>query len=182
MNQQTQTAQLLASLARQEQLLQQLISSLNKPKLGLHNDAGICKIYCNRQHNSLWYTLNEGNPTPITANALTGYIKELRFEKVERRGKEVHKLLTTIEGDKLYVLESGHDSHFSKGLLSAIAALTPDQINKPITICPAAGDDDKVLFGRVYVGSQHVKAPYGDDTNFREISKLAISKVKQANA
>ena len=179
---QQETAQLIASLTRQEQLLQQLISALNKPRLGLHNDAGICKIYCNRQHGSLWYKLDNGNPTPITANALTGYLRQLRFEKVERRGKEVHKLLTTIEGDKLYVLESGHDSHFSKGLLSAIAILTPDQLHQPITISPQAGDDENVLFARIYLGIEYIKAPYGDSTNFRELSKLAINNVKVANA
>lgn len=178
MNQQTQTAQLLASLARQESLLQQIITSLNKPKLGLHSDAGICKIYCNRQHGSLWYTLSDGNPTPVTASALTGFIKELRFEKVERRGKEVHKLLTTIEGDKLYILESGHDSHFSKGLLSAIAILTPDQLHQPITISPQAGDDESVLFCRLYVNNEYVKVQYSDATDWRTTAKKAIDNVK----
>lgn len=178
MNQQTQTAQLLASLARQESLLQQLITSINKPKLGLHNDAGTCKIYCNRQHGFLWYTLSDGNPTPITAIALTGYVKQLRFEKVERRGREVHKLLTTIEGDKLYILESGHDSHFSKGLLSAIAILTPQQLHQPITISPQAGDDDNVLFCRVYVESELIKALYSDATDWRATARKAIDNVK----
>ena len=177
MNQQ-ETSQLIASLARQELLLQQLISSLNKPKLGLHNDAGICKIYCNRQHGSLWYTLTDGNPTPITSSSLTGYVKQLRFEKVERRGKEVHKLLTTIEGDKLYVLESGHDSHFSKGLLSAIAILTPDQLHQPITISPQAGDDDNVLFCRLYVGNEYLKVQYNDATDWRSTARKAIDNVK----
>lgn len=181
MNQQTQTAQLLASLARQESLLKQLISSLNKPKLGLHNDAGTCKIYCNRQHNSLWYKLSDGNPTPITASALTGYIKQLRFEKVERRGREVHKLLTTIAGDKSYILESGHDSHFSKGLLSAIAILTPNQLHQPITISPKIGDDESVLFCRLYVNNEYVKVQYNDSTDWRATARKAIDNVKVLN-
>lgn len=181
MNQQTQTAQLIALLARQESLLKQLISSLNKPKLGLHNDAGTCKIYCNRQHNSLWYKLSDGNPTPITASALTGYIKQLRFEKVERRGREVHKLLTTIAGDKLYILESGHDSHFSKGLLSAVAILTPEQLHQPITISPQAGDDESVLFCRLFVNNEYVKVQYNDATDWRATARKAIDNVKALN-
>jgi hypothetical protein len=95
----------------------------------------------------------------------------LKFEKVERRGKEVYKLLTTIQADKLYSLESGYDSHFSKGLLMALAALNAQQIQQPITIQPAAGDDDAVLFCRVWAGSEIIKAPYNDDTDWREIAQ-----------
>ncbi|WP_242055944.1 hypothetical protein [Nostoc flagelliforme] len=57
-----ETSDLLAYLMRQEELLKQLVASLNKPKLGLHSDAGSSKIYCNRQHGSLWYTLSNNEP------------------------------------------------------------------------------------------------------------------------
>ena len=92
-----ETAHLLAALTRQEELLKRLIATLDKPKLGLHNDAGTCKIYCNRQHGHLWYSLDaDRNPKPITATALTVYLKDLKFEQTERRGKPCHKLLATI--------------------------------------------------------------------------------------
>ena len=150
---QQETAQLIASLTRQEQLLQQLISVLNKPRLGFHSDAGVTRIYCNRSNGCLWYTLANGStPVAIQQTALTGYLKELKFERVQRRGKEVCKLLITIEADGVYLLESGYDSHFSKCLLSAIASLTPQQLMQPVTISPAAGDDEAVLFARLYVG------------------------------
>ncbi|MCC5608434.1 hypothetical protein LC612_16970 [Nostoc sp. CHAB 5834] len=74
-----QTSELFALLMRQEELLKQLVASINKPKLGLHSEAGSCKIYCNRQHGGLWYKLN-GEPSAIPQTALTGYLKELRFE------------------------------------------------------------------------------------------------------
>ncbi|WP_226889939.1 hypothetical protein [Nostoc sp. MG11] len=48
-----ETSELLAALMRQEELLKQLVASINKPKLGLHNDAGNCKIYCNRHNGFL---------------------------------------------------------------------------------------------------------------------------------
>ncbi|NDJ26151.1 hypothetical protein GS682_32185 [Nostoc sp. B(2019)] len=51
-----ETSELLAALMRQEELLKQLVASINKPKLGLHNDAGSRKIYCNRHNGFLWYT------------------------------------------------------------------------------------------------------------------------------
>ncbi|KYC34487.1 hypothetical protein WA1_51580 [Scytonema hofmannii PCC 7110] len=176
------TAQLLAALTRQEELLKRLITALDKPKLGLHNDAGSCKIYCNRQHGHLWYSLDgDRNPKPITATALTGYLKELKFEQTERRGKPCHKLLATIAADRVYILESGHDTHFSKGLLVAVALMTPQQLLSPVTIMPAPGDDDSVLFCRVWCGSEYIKVSYDESVNWREIAKAALANVKTAN-
>ncbi|MCC5633490.1 hypothetical protein LC613_39180 [Nostoc sphaeroides CHAB 2801] len=108
---------------RQEELLKQLVAAINKPKLGLHSEAGSSKIYCNRHNGSLWYTLNNSEASAITQTALTGYLKELKFEKCERRGKEVYKLLITIQADRPYILESGHDTHFAKSVLAAISLL-----------------------------------------------------------
>ncbi|WP_242054177.1 hypothetical protein [Nostoc sp. FACHB-888] len=98
-----QTSELFTLLMRQEELLKQLIASINKPKVGLHSDAGNCRIYCNRHNGSLWYTLNNSEASAITQTALTGYLKELKFEKCERRGKEVYKLLITIQADVRFV-------------------------------------------------------------------------------
>ncbi|MFB2770452.1 hypothetical protein ACE1AT_14345 [Pelatocladus sp. BLCC-F211] len=175
----TTDTELLQALARQEELLKSLLAALSKPKLGLHNDTGICKIYCNRQHNNcLWYTLTNGEPVPVNATALTGYLKELKFEQTSRRGKPCHKLSTTIAADRLYLLESGHDTHFSKALLSAIASLTHEQLIQPITISPAPGDDESVLFCRVWIGSYYIKAPYTEDTDWKQTAKTAIAAVK----
>ncbi|GEM_PF-585604 len=182
MNQQTQTAQLIASLNRQEQLLQQLISVINKPRLGFSDNFGTTRIYCNRSNGCLWYTLANGStPVAIQQTALTGYLRELKFERVQRRGKEVCKLLLTIEADGMYLLESGHDSHFSKCVLSAIASLDHKQLKQPVTIAVAPGQDEAVLFSRLYVGSEYIKSSYNDATDFRETSKLAINNVRQAN-
>ena len=170
--------QLLTALNRQQQLLEMILSSLDKPKLGLHNDAGICKIYCNRHNGCNWYTLTNGEPTPVQATALTGYLKAIKFEATERRGKPVHKLLTTIAADRLYILESGHDSHFSKGLLAAIAQLRPQDLLQPVTIQPSPGDEDSVLFCRVWLGVEQVRAQYNEETDWREVAKQAIAVVR----
>lgn len=172
---------LVALLNRQEKLLTEIRDSLNKPRLGLHNDAGACKIYCNRQHGSLWYTLTDKIANPVQETALTGYLKELKFEETERRGKPTYKLLTTIAAQRLYILESGDDSHFTKCLLSAIASLAPSQLSLPITISPQPGDDDKVLFCRVWIGSEYVKAPYSEDSDFQAIGDKAIALVRNAS-
>lgn len=175
------TTQLIAALTRQEELLKRLLSALNKPKLGFTNDVGAQFVYCNRQHGSLWYTLDaDRKPQPITATALTGYLKELKFEQTERRGKLCHKLLASIAADRVYILESGHDTHFSKGLLVAIALLTPQQLIQPITISPQAGDSDEVLFCRIWCGSEYIKVSYDESANWREIAKSALANVKAA--
>jgi hypothetical protein len=179
----TQDSQLLAAFAKQQHLLEKILAVLDKPNLGFTNDTGIVYVYCNRQHGCLWYSLDaERKPVAIPHAALTGYLRELRFEKVERRGREVYKLLATIKADRLYILESGHDSHFSKGLLTAIASLTPQQLMQPITIQPSPGDDDAVLFCRVWCGSEIIKASYNETSNFREISKKALAVVRESQA
>ncbi|HYW18472.1 MAG TPA: hypothetical protein VE956_04015 [Nodularia sp. (in: cyanobacteria)] len=176
-----ENSELLAALMRQEELLKQLVTAINKPKLGLHSEAGSCKIYCNRQHGGLWYKLN-GEPSDIPQTALTGYLKELRFENTERRKKESCKLLITVQADRTYILESGYDTHFSKSILAAIATLTPEQLYSPITLQPQPGTtDESVLFCRVWVGSELVMASYNEQTNWREIWEQALAVTKAAN-
>jgi hypothetical protein len=166
-------------LSQQVQLLKQLLANTNEAKLGLHNNVGIKKIYCNRTHNCLWYSLDrERQPIPITESGLTGYLRRIKFEKVERRGQEVSKLLTTIVADRTYILESGQDSHFSKCLLAAISSLTPEQLRSPITIAPLSGDDASVLFCNVWLGNDRCMASYNDETDWKAISIQALSKVK----
>lgn len=172
---------LLACLMRQEELLKQLVASINKPKLGLHSEAGSCKIYCNRHNKSLWYTLSNDEPIEITQTALTGYLRELKFEKSQRNGEEKCKLLISIQADRLYILETGYDTHFSKSILAAVALLTPQQLYSPVTIQPQAGDKGTVLFCRVWAGSELILASYNEQTNWREISKQALAVTKAAN-
>ena len=175
--------EIIANLNRQIELLQQLVNNSTQSKLGFHDAAGVTRVYCNRSNGCLWYTLANGStPIAIQSTALTGYVRELKFERKLRRGKQVSKLLLTIEADGLYQLESGYDSHFSKCVLSAIALLTPQQLIQPVTIAVSPGNDDNVLFARVYTGSEYVKVQYNDSTDFREVSKTAIRVVRKANA
>jgi hypothetical protein len=178
----SETAQLLASLVQQTQLLSQILDQLKQPKLGLTDTPSTLWIYANRSNNCAWYTMQGGEVEPVKQSALTGYLQELKFEKVERRGKEMIKLQTFIKADRLYCVESGYDSHFSKGLLSAVATLTPEQLKQPITIAPQPGSDESVLFCRMFVGSEPVRSTYDEQTDWRAISRSAIDCVKAAVA
>ena len=175
-----ETAQLLAALAQQNQLLIQILDRLKQPKLGLVETPSTLWIYANRSNNCPWYTIRDGEASPVLQSALTGYLSELKFEKVERRGKETIKLQAFIKADRPYCVESGYDSHFSKGLLSAVAMLTPEQVKQPITIAPQPGSDESVLFCRVFIGSEPVRATYDEETDWRSVSQQAMSKFQNS--
>jgi hypothetical protein len=140
-------------------------------------------VFCNRKHGGVWYTLDAQNqPKNIVHEALTGVIRKIEFKQVERRRAETSKLHCYIEGERQYILESGATSHFSKGLLSAIASMPYDELRKPITIAPSAtSNNPEVLFCNVYQGEQQVFAPYDDQTDWKSLSRTAKDNVRLAN-
>jgi hypothetical protein len=139
-------------------------------------------IFCNRKNGGLWYKLNEqSQPVIIEQPALTGYIRKLEFKTLERRGKDTPKLHCHIEADTHYTLESGHDSLFSKELLSAIAFTSPKDLREPITIEVQAADNETVLFCNVWVNSQRVMASFDDQTDWKLAARAAIDAVRVAN-
>ncbi|WP_242055943.1 hypothetical protein [Nostoc flagelliforme] len=66
-------------------------------------------------------------------------------------------------------------------MLAAVASLTPQQLYSHVTLQPQPGNDDSVLFCRLWVGSELVMASYNEETNWREISKQALAVTKAAN-
>jgi hypothetical protein len=140
-------------------------------------------VFCNRGNGGIWYTLDsESKPVIIEHQSLTGYIRKLEFKEKVRRNEKTHKLHCTIEADQLYVLESSATAHFSKGLLSAIGFLTPEQLRQPLTIVPQPSTENaEVLFCNVHEGDKQVFAPYDDRTDWKRISRAAIDRVRMAN-
>jgi hypothetical protein len=140
-------------------------------------------VFCNRKHGGVWYTLNsESQPVNIEQQALTGHIRKLEFKETVRRGEKSHKLHCYIEADQLYVLEGSAVAHFSKGLLSVIAFLSPEQLRQPLTIVPQPSTENaEVLFCNVYLDEKQVFAPYDDQTDWKRVSRTAIDGVKAAN-
>ncbi|NJM74675.1 MAG: hypothetical protein HC852_01610 [Acaryochloridaceae cyanobacterium RU_4_10] len=144
----------------------------------------VMHVHCDRRHGGFWYTLDpQNNPIVIEQEALTGYIRSLEFKASIDQGEKVYTLYTTLEADNFYVLESLSTADFSKGLLSAIAVLTPEQLQQPITVVPqilSASED--VLYCQVYQGDYLVVAPYDEQTDMRQVSKTAINGVKMATS
>jgi hypothetical protein len=141
-------------------------------------------VFCNRKNGGVWYHLDDrSQPINIEHPALTGYVRKLEFKETVRRNEKSHKLHCYIEADKLYVLESSATAHFSKGLLSALAFLSPQALQQPITIHPQASTENaEVLFCNVYEGDRQTFAPYDDQTDWKRLSRGAIDNVKAANA
>jgi 6-phosphogluconolactonase (cycloisomerase 2 family) len=172
-------AQLAASQERIEGYLKQ--EKQRQIELGFGEPPRVRYIYCNRSNNCLWYWINDSREVvPIPKAALTGYVEKLEFKQVERRGKDTWKLHLHIRADRRYVLEAGYDSNFSKSLISALAAITPQQLQQPITIEVQAAESDEVLFCRVYANGELVFAPWDEGTVWKVVAKQAISKVGQA--
>lgn len=180
-------AQLLAALTKQNDLLQQILESLNQPIFGLLTTTpGTIRVYCNRDRcpDALWYTLSQSRePVALEAKAIRGYVRQLRFEQTERRGKPTWKLYTLLDcGQSAYELESGFDSVFSKGLLMAIASLKREELKQPIAIGVAPGDDESVLLCRVWQSNNSpVFAKWDEQTDWKVVAQQAITNVKHVS-
>lgn len=179
-----ETAQILASLERQNALLQQLIA-LHQPQQTL----GFCEapktryVFCNRSNkNCLWYSLDDaGNPVAIPQTALTCMIEKLEFKQVERRGKDTWKLHLHVRASQSMVLEAGYDSNFAKCLLSSLAACSPEWLSRPVTIEVQPAESDEVLFCRIYANGEPVFAPWDGSTDWKAIAKLAMQVANGGN-
>jgi hypothetical protein len=173
----------LAAIAQELRQIKEALAP-TKQTLGF-GDAPKNQVYvfCNRKNGGVWYTLNsESQPVNIEQPALIGVIRKLEFKETVRRGEKSHKLHCYIEADQLYVLEGSATAHFSKGLLSAIAFLSPEQLKHPITLVPQPSTENaEVSFCNVYQDDKQVFAPYDDQTDWKLASRAAIDGVKAAN-
>jgi hypothetical protein len=139
-------------------------------------------IYANRQYpDCLWYFWNgaKNEHEPIGLHALTGRIEKLELETKEFKGKTEQKVNLHITADRPYIIQSGFDTLFAKGLLYTLAKLPADAFAKPITIAVEAGETDQVLFCRIYnpVTGNSVYAPYPEQVDWTAVADRAIQKI-----
>ena len=166
--------EILNELKAQRQLQQQPLGFTHSPKVRY--------IYANRQYpDCLWYFWNGGKSVyePIEYHAITGFIEKLEVEEKEFRGKPDLKINLHIRADRPYIIQSGQDTLFAKGLLYTLSKLPVEAFKKPITIAVEAGETDQVLFCRIYnpITGIAVYAPYPDDTHWETVTRRAIEKV-----
>ncbi len=175
----------LSAIAQQLQRIAEALAPASQQKLGF-GDAPkkIIYVFCNRNKGGLWYTLNsQSQPVIIQHQSLTGYVRELEFVTTRRRNEPSNKLHCIVEANQnTYILESKHDSNFSKGLLSAIAKLTPEALRQPLTIVPEPSSKlPEVLFSNVYQNGKQIFGQYDEQTDWKRVSRAALDVVRAAN-
>ena len=165
-------------------ILQELQAS--KQQLGFGHSPKPRYIYANRQYpDCLWYFWDGAKKEhePIQYQALTGIVEKLEVEEKEYKGKPDYKVNLHIKADRNYVIQSGLETLFAKGLVYTLSKLPVTSFNKPITIAVEPGDTEQVLFCRVYnpVTKQAVYAPYTEPVNWQQVIARATSKINTAH-
>ena len=169
------------------QILAQIKAASQPSILGFSDPPRTRYIYANRQYpNCLWYFWNGGNSShePIEHHAITGVIDKIEVEVKEFRGKSDPKLNVHIKADRPYVIQSGMDTLFAKGLIFTLSKLPIEAFRKPIMIAVEAGDTEQVLFAKVYNPATGVLvyAPYEGVVDWTTVTQKAIDKVAQAHS
>ena len=167
-----------------KEILEELRSS--KQQIGFGHPPKPRYIYTNRQYpECLWYFWDGENKRhePILFNALTGIIEKLETEEKEYKGKRNLKINLHIRAERNYVIESGTETMFSKGLLYTLSRLPVEKFKQPITIAVEPGDTEKVSFCRIYnpVTGLAVYAPYTEPVDWQNVIARAISKIDTAH-
>jgi hypothetical protein len=170
------------------QLLQAILDELRAARqpLGFGHSPKPRYIYVNRQYpDCCWYYWNgaKNEHEPIEFNAITGIIERLEIESKEFRGKPDHKVKLHILSDRKYVLQSGLETLFAKGLLYTLSKLPSSAFTQAITIAVEPGETEQVLFCRIYnpITGTAVYAPYAENTNWQAVTQKAIAKIDAAH-
>ena len=161
------------------------LRALNQ-QLGFGHPPKVRYIYANRQHpGCLWYFWDGAKKEhePILFHALSGMIEKLDTEEKEYKGKRDLKINLHIRADRNYVIQSGAETMFAKGLLYTLSKLPVAAFTQPVTITVEAGEDEQVVFCRIYnpATKQAVFAPYTEPVNWQEVIARAIVKIDAAH-
>lgn len=108
-------------------------------------------VFISKEADHCWYMLAEDERRiPIYERALTGVITGIEVnKKVENTFGEVLRTDLNVLADKPYIIRSGSDTYFCKGLLLSLDILTFEQLRHPLTIAVSPGDK-KVVFCNIY--------------------------------
>ena len=167
-----------------KEILEELRSS--KQQLGFGHSPKPRYIYANRQYaECLWYFWDGAKKEhePILFQALTGIVEKLEIEEKQYKGKPEVKVNLHIKADRNYVIQSGLETLFAKGLIYTLATLPVVCFSKPMTIAVEPGDTEQVLFSRIYnpVTGRAAYAPYNEPVNWQHTIARAISKIDTAH-
>jgi len=136
-------------------------------------------VFIDSKYGGCWYFLNrENQPQPIEAFSLNGYIRKVEFKLSGEGKKAAHKLLCYVDADRQYILRTGHDTHFAKGLLMAISVMLPEELANPVRINPQA--TKATILCNLHQNGDLIRARYDDHTDWRAVSILAMENLRRA--
>jgi len=120
-------------------------------KLGFGSIPKPQYIFVSKESDHCWYMLSDdAKQIPIYDRALTGIITEIDVKKeVETSQGKSEKTDLHILADKPYIIRSGSESYFSKGLLLSLNGLSYEQLLQPLTIAVSPGDK-AIVFCTIY--------------------------------
>jgi hypothetical protein len=160
---------------------------MNHKTLGLHDIETSIYLFISNEATPegrfAWYTLSEGE----NCQAFTGRLEKLELKDVEvKAGKKVEtksKLDIHIKaGFDKYIIRTGLDTTFYKGLLLKLNNLTEEQLAETITITATPSvDSDKVVFAGIRVNDESVRADWDPEANFFEIIDHLNENLKSFN-
>lgn len=105
----------------------------------------------------LWYSLNDGDHDPIFDPALTGFLTNVKCVRVnDYKGTPSYKYEFHIRADRDYIVRSGVDTLFSRGMIHDLECAAEEDFDDPITIITYPGEAENVVLSRVYFHSRGV--------------------------
>lgn len=140
-------------------------------------------IFVKQEANCCWYMLaDDDTKLYVQERALTGTIQRLIIKDVETSfGKDIKADLEVL-ADRRYVIRSGFDSNFTKGLLLGINARSIDQLRQPVTITVTPGDRQTV-FCHLYDPQtlEEIRVGWEKEADWESQANRAIAKLDQAH-
>ena len=137
------------------------------------------RVFVNRIGNDCWYTLTEaGERVPVNYTCICGVIKGLEIKEIESEnyGDRQKLDLTLMTDNSTYIIRSGKNTNFFKGLILGLSRMSPAQLRDPITITAEPGKKETVVLCRMYdCFGGAINTAWQEDYNWEEISSQVIS-------
>ncbi len=148
-------------------------------KLGFHPPLTRLYVFVKNEGNALWYYLDDGHKVYIQESALTGTLKRLEVKEVQTNFNAEIKADFEIVADRRYVLRSGVDTAFTRGMLMTLAALSDGQLKRPITLELKAGEEkgNVLMSARDPETFEPIKTGTWENADWNDLMNQALTRL-----
>ena len=148
-------------------------------KLGFHAPLTRLYVFIKSEANTVWYYLDDGQKRYIEQTALTGTLKCFQIKEATTSFGSELKADFEIIADRRYVLRSGVDTVFTKGMLMTIAALSDEQLRRPITLELKAGEEKNnvLLSARDPETFEPIRTGTWENANWDNLMNQALARL-----